>query len=445
MSTGRPDPRRRRRRRRPRLRPIGSSWTTRGRCLLAGGVATAVCALVLNERDLLVVGVFVCALPVLAVGLIHLVRAGVRAERVLDPPRLAVGRHGTVRLLLRQSGSAVLHPFGPGQLTVSDAVPDPASGTTGSPAFGLTGLPRGAQVELRYPLTPVLRGRYPIGPLTAHGTDPLGLADFELTIARPSALLVLPTVVALSGVPASLGADLLETRHAHRQQGPGSPDVTVREYRYGDDLRKVHWRSTARLDELMVRVEERAKRGGVTILLDRRVVAHRGRGPHASLEWAVSMAASAYLHLTGRGIAVALVTEDGLPVAPGRTGDAVLDALAELAPTPMATLSGPALPGAGADAMIAVLGATDAEDPDRLIRRAPTPSGHALLLDVAGWTPPVDADHPAGAPFPIIGSGTPDEAARTLRAAGWTATVVRAGVAVDVAWERLCASVPVRR
>ncbi len=402
------------------------------------------CAVVLDERDLLVVGVFVCALPLLAVGLIHLARVGLRAERRLDPARLPVGQLGTVRLVLRRAGPGGLHAFGPGELIVTDTVPEAASGTAGSPAFRLGRLPKGVPAELRYSLMPVLRGRYPIGPLTAHGTDPLGLADFELDIARAGALLVLPTVVGLRGLPMSLGTDLLETQNARRQQGPGSADVTVREYRYGDELRRVHWRSTARLDEMMVRVEERAQRGGVTILLDRRVVAHRGHGPDASLEWAVSMAASAYLHLTARGVAVTLVTEDGVPVTPGATGDVVLDALAEFAAAPTATLAGPALPGAGADAMIAVLGAMDADDPARLVRRAPTPSGHALLLDVAGWTPPATADQ-AVAPDPITGPGELRAAAETLRTAGWSTTVVRAGDKVDVAWERLCAAVPVRQ
>ena len=95
----------------------------------------------------------------------------------------------------------------------------------------------------------------------------------------------------------------------------------------------MHWRSTARHDELMVRLEERPWRGGVTVLLDRRAGAHRGHGPTASLEWAVSFAASACVHLIDRGEPVELVTEDGgCPVPPGASGgaDGVLDALATL-------------------------------------------------------------------------------------------------------------------
>ena len=89
----------------------------------------------------------------------------------------------------------------------------------------------------------------------------------------------------------------------------GEDDAVVRPYRHGDDLRKVHWRSTARRDELMVRVEERPWRGGTTVLLDHRLVAHRGSGPGASLEWAVSLAASICLHLHRYGHQVRLVGE----------------------------------------------------------------------------------------------------------------------------------------
>ncbi len=63
----------------------------------------------------------------------------------------------------------------------------------------------------------------------------------------------------------------------------------------------MHWRSTARHDELMVRLEERPWRGGTTVLLDRRDAAHRGHGPAASLEFAISLAASIGVHLIGRG------------------------------------------------------------------------------------------------------------------------------------------------
>ena len=105
----------------------------------------------------------------------------------------------------------------------------------------------------------------------------------------------------------------------------------------------MHWRSTARHDELMVRLEERPWRAGTTVLLDRRDAAHRGRGADSSLEFAISMAASVCAHLIDRGEPVDLVTEDGTAL-PGPPLDAMLDALATLRPSARADLTGPELP-----------------------------------------------------------------------------------------------------
>ena len=72
----------------------------------------------------------------------------------------------------------------------------------------------------------------------------------------------------------------------------GEDDAATREYRYGDDLRRVHWRSTARTGELMVRREEQPWECRATLCSTPAAVRHRGEGPTASFEWAVSAAAS---------------------------------------------------------------------------------------------------------------------------------------------------------
>ena len=62
----------------------------------------------------------------------------------------------------------------------------------------------------------------------------------------------------------------------------------MREYRRGDDLRRVHWRSSAHAGELMVRREEQPWQSRATLFVDNRKVAHRGTGAASSLEHAVS-------------------------------------------------------------------------------------------------------------------------------------------------------------
>lgn len=395
-----------------------TTLSTRGRCLLAGGVATAVCAVPLAERDLLRVGAFAAVLPLLALLLALVTRRTVRVRRTLTPHRLAVGSTATVTLEVT-GGTAT------GPLELVDTAPD-AAGAAAPPRF----LVRGAGTAVRYELRPVQRGVHRIGPLVAHGGDPLGLAEFARTVPGDEQLLVLPRTVALRGVPHALGS----TDGAHGAgaagSGQGRSDVLVRPYRSGDELRRVHWRSTARHDELMVRLEERPWRGGVTVLLDRRSAAHRGHGPGASLEWAVTFAASACVHLIDRGEPVELVTEDGGPaVAAGAPAgaDGVLDALATLRASARTDLTGPPLPGSGD--VLAVLGATAADELPALLARCPG-QGHAVLLDVAAW---------GTGRAPVFTDTTPpvEATAAALRGAGWAVTVATRGDRPGSVWDEL--------
>ena len=81
----------------------------------------------------------------------------------------------------------------------------------------------------------------------------------------------------------------------------GEDDAATRDYRRGDDLRRIHWRSTARRGELMVRREEQPWQSRAVLLLDTRAGIHHGDGPTASLEWAISAAASIGVHLSRSG------------------------------------------------------------------------------------------------------------------------------------------------
>jgi uncharacterized protein (DUF58 family) len=392
-----------------------TTLTTRGRCLLAGGIATAACAVALDERDLLRVGAFVALLPLLALVLAALGRRTVRVRRTPDAARVPVGTATEVELAVH--GRAAVGP-----LDLLDTVPD-AAGAPRPPRFTVT--PRSSGVRVRYPLRPVLRGAHRLGPAVVHGVDPLGLAEFARTVPGTDRLLVLPRTTVLRGLPPALGsADGAHGAGAARA-GQGRSDVLVRPYRSGDELRRVHWRSTARHGELMVRLEEQPWRGGVTVLLDRRAGAHRGHGPSGSLEWAVAFVASVGVHLLERGEPVEVVTDDGGPLPATDTPgvDPLLEALATVRASARAGLDGPPLP-TSAD-VLAVLGATTPDDVAALLARC-RGRGHAVLLDVAAWA----RDSTEGSA----------DAAAALRAAGWAVTVVGRGTSVSRAWDALVAT-----
>ncbi|WP_232662207.1 DUF58 domain-containing protein [Pseudonocardia sp. TRM90224] len=396
-----------------------SGLTTRGRCLLAGGGATAACAIVLDERDLLRIGVFVALLPLLALLLAARTRRVVRVARELKPPRLPVGGEATVELKLR--GTTLL-----GALRLVDTVPDAAGPQPQAPPrFTVHRLSRRGGARLRYPLRPVLRGVHRVGPLAGIMTDPLGLAEFQRELDGSERLLALPRVVPLRGEPAALGTGEGTPGASLAHQGQGTSDVLVRPYRFGDEIRRVHWRSTARHDELMVRLEERPWRGGMTVLLDRRDGAHRGRGSDSSLEFAVTMTASICAHLIRRGEPVAIVTEEGTPLTGGpattTSVEPLLDALAALRPSARTDLAGPEL-ALGND-VLAVLGMVGPGQIEALLARRTAP-GHAVLLDTSTWDP-AGADSRAGA------------TAAMLRGAGWRVAVATARSTPERVWDDL--------
>jgi uncharacterized protein (DUF58 family) len=403
------------------MRGAMSGLTTRGRCLLAAGFAAAVCSVVLNERDLLRVSAFVIALPLLSAALAATARVGLSAQRILLPPRVPAGQSAEVVLEVHATGRVPA-----GGLLLEDGVPYLLGGR---PRFVVERLRWRGTARLGYRVHPAMRGVHQLGPLHARVTDPFGLAEFERELAGHSRVVVVPRTVALGGLPGGSGVGSGEDGSILLRSGQGEDDAVVRQYRQGDDLRRVHWKSTARRDELMVRVEERPWRGGTTLLLDRRASAHRGHGPGASLEWAVSFSASVCLHLHHCGQQVRLVTEDG-SVLVGETAEAahsdaaVLDALAALQPAHRKDLTWGLDPGAGHELM-GIFGAlTPTAAAELTSVRARGTRSIAVLLDVRQW-----------------GEGEPvDQAdsARVLRDAGWAVVLAGPRNSMATVWTEVC-------
>lgn len=365
------------------LRAAVSGLTTRGRCLLSAGTALAICALLLGQRDLLRAAVFLLALPVAAVAVVARTRYRLACTRSLDPARIEIGRTTDVRLRLSN-----VSRLPSGVLRMEDALPY-ALGSR--PRFVLDRVePKGVR-DVTYAVGSAARGRFQIGPLAVRMADPFGLCELSRAFASSDELVVTPVVVALPPVP--LGGDWAgggETA-SRATASSGTDDVSTREYRHGDDLRKVHWRSTARVGELMVRREEQPYQSRATLLLDTRDRAHRGDGPDSSFEWAVSAVASIGVALLRAGYALTLLTDDdamlvppGVPMSEGL----LLDLLADLELGAGRDLE-PAVRRLrrGVDGvLVAVLGTCDPTDAQRVARlRSGSIGCTAVLLDTATW------------------------------------------------------------
>ncbi|OEV29483.1 hypothetical protein AN219_16280 [Streptomyces nanshensis] len=293
------------------MRTALGGLTTRGRSFLAAGMAAAVCAYVLGQADLLRVGMLLSALPLVCVLVLYRTRYRVSGSRRLAPARVAVRTEARVHL-----GVDNVSRLPTGLLMLEDRVPYVLGPR---PRFVLDRVEPGGKREVSYRVRSDMRGRFPLGPLQLRLTDPFGMCELTRSFSTYDTLTVVPQTVQLP--PARLTGDATgygDGRHRSLALA-GEDDVIPRGYRHGDDLRRVHWRSTARYGELMVRREEQPQKARCTVLLDTRRAAYTGSGPDSPFEWAVSGAASVCMHLLERGYAVRLLTDTGTMV-PGPEG-----------------------------------------------------------------------------------------------------------------------------
>jgi len=119
-----------------------------------------------------------------------------------------------------------------------------------------------------YLLEHLPRGRYAFEESVAVVEDPFGLERVEQALDAPGALLVYPRLVELDRLFSEGGTRAQDGRRLLLQRPSGFDLHSVREYEHGDSLRKVHWRSTARRAQLMVKELEDAPRDEVAVLLD---------------------------------------------------------------------------------------------------------------------------------------------------------------------------------
>ncbi|MFG6193823.1 DUF58 domain-containing protein [Nonomuraea sp. JJY05] len=356
--------------------------TSRGRSFLASGIAALLMAVILGENDLFRIGVLVTALPLLAAMVVARTRYRLSCARRLDPPRAEVGGEATVTLRLEN-----VTRLPTGLLLIEDTVPY-ALGVR--PRFVLDRVESRGVREIDYRVRSDLRGRYTIGPLSVRIADPFGLVELTRSFTISDTLVVTPHVAALPHVRLSgewTGGGDSRTRSV---AAAGDDDVAPREYRQGDDLRRVHWRSTARRGELMVRREEQQWQSRGALLLDTRRYAHRGEGPRSSFEVAVSAAASIGVHLAREGLGLRLVTDQGAEhLTDTGLSWSLLDTLAVVRHSPARSLEMgvSALRQGGGDGLIvAVLGDLDPEEARELARlRHSGITAVAVMLDVSTW------------------------------------------------------------
>jgi uncharacterized protein (DUF58 family) len=126
----------------------------------------------------------------------------------------------------------------------------------------------GRRLAVRYVLESLPRGRYAFEDVRAELTDPFGLERAIVSLPAPGALLVYPRLVRLERLFSESGARSHDGRRLLLRRHTGFELHSVREYEQGESLRRVHWRSTARRGQLMVKELEDAPRDEIAVLLD---------------------------------------------------------------------------------------------------------------------------------------------------------------------------------
>jgi uncharacterized protein (DUF58 family) len=272
--------------------------TRQGWLVALGALALIVAGRVLGLVELFVLGVMAAALLVAAAALVASARLELEVGRSIHPSRVQVGSASRVELTirnLRATGTPVLR------------LRDPVSGTRGADLL-VPPLGRGERTLAAYRLPTDRRGLLRIGPLDVVVGDPFGLTNLTTVAAPKVELTVYPHVDVVSPLPYTTGHDpLAGARQPNSLGRTGEDFYALRPYTVGDDLRRVHWPSSARHDELLVRQNELPWQGRTTVLLDVRKAAHSGD----SLEVAVSAAASVVAATARRHDLVRLITTDG--------------------------------------------------------------------------------------------------------------------------------------
>jgi hypothetical protein len=289
------------------VNPLG--WT-----VLAAGVGLGVVASVTDWRELWVLGaacllVFLLALPFL-VGRTH-----VRVDIVLQPERVIAGgsvaagvrvrnvaAHGLLPTMLELPVGSIVHRY---------AVPRLTAGETHDESFTI-------RTERR--------GVIPVGPATTRRGDPLALLSRDVEWTDVTEILVRPPMVPMD----SLGAGLLRDLEGVSTDAVSQSDLAfhaLREYIPGDDLRHVHWRSSAKAmavadgSRLLVRQYLDTRRSHVTLVVDDKPSVWSG----SDFETGMSVAASVIVRATLDEFDTSFVC--GTSASSGITGHLALDSV----------------------------------------------------------------------------------------------------------------------
>src|SRR5260221_3258269 len=151
------------------------------------------------------------------------------------------------------------------------------------------------------------RGRFQLGPVTATSGDPFGLFRRRIMLTVPKELLVLPRVLPISSFVLFAGGLPGRGRSSRRALQATTNATTIRDYAAGDAQNRIHWRSTAHYNRLMVKEFDLDPALDVWIFLDLNEAVQAGEGEHSTEEYGVTIAATIAVYLLRQDLSLGMI------------------------------------------------------------------------------------------------------------------------------------------
>ncbi|MFE0023243.1 DUF58 domain-containing protein [Amycolatopsis sp. NPDC059021] len=231
-----------------------------------------------------------------------LTRPRLAVSREVAPSRVVQGNPAAATVTVTNTGRHRSLPAEAIEVVAERRIVVPLPGLGAGRAFGTT-----------YALPTERRGRHTLPGLVLGRSDPLRLMRTRRVRGEESVLYVHPLIHELAPVPAGGSPDAEGPTALNAPQG-GVAFHSLRDYRAGDDWRRIHWKSTARTGTLLVRHTVVPDDPHCLVVLDTGATSY----PGTSFEDAVRVAASLCAAAGRAGYPLALLMTANPRTAPDR-------------------------------------------------------------------------------------------------------------------------------
>lgn len=278
------------------LGPVLRTITPVGWVVIAIAAVALILSAVFGWQEFTYLGTVLAAAMVVAIGFLF-GRASYGVLIELNPRRVVVGDRAMGRMVVTNNGHKPL-PATRMELPVGSAVAE----------FPLPAMKPKAEHEELFAVPTNKRAVIVAGPAESVRGDQLGLLRRAMQWAEPVDLFVHPKTVRLVPSAAGLVRDL---------EGQVSKKITnndiafhaLRPYVPGDDRRYVHWRTSARIGQLMVRQFEETRRSQLTMIHNTRADLYASED---EFELSISVTASIAAQVIRDGTQMNVVSETGM-------------------------------------------------------------------------------------------------------------------------------------